>query len=56
MRRAGKSNSKEQTHPLWRNDNHPIELYTNEVSNQKVNYIHNNPVVECVVVSPTDYL
>jgi REP element-mobilizing transposase RayT len=56
MLRAGKSNSKKQTHQLWRNDNHPIELYTNEVINQKVAYIHNNPVVEGVVINSADFL
>lgn len=56
MLKAGKANSKEQTYQLWRNDNHPIELYNNEVINQKINYIHNNPVEEGIVVKAEDYL
>ena len=56
MLKAGKANSKEQTYQLWRNDNHPIELYNNEVINQKINYIHNNPVEEGIVIKAEDYL
>lgn len=56
MLKAGKANSKEQTYQLWRNDNHPIELYNNEVINQKINYIHKNPVEEGIVIKAEDYL
>lgn len=56
MLKACKANSKEQTYQLWRNDNHPIELYNNEVINQKINYIHNNPVEEGIVIKAEDYL
>ncbi len=53
---AGKQNSKKQTFQLWRNDNHPIELYNNEVIDQKIKYIHNNPVVEEIVEKAEDYI
>lgn len=33
----------------------PIELWSNEVIQQKINYIHNNPVVEGVVFRSEDY-
>ncbi|PCI97029.1 MAG: transposase [Flavobacteriales bacterium] len=56
MLKAGESNSKKQTYQLWRNDNHPIELSNNEVINQKTDYIHNNPVLEGIVVKAEDYL
>ncbi len=46
---AGKKNSKKQTYQLWRNDNHPIELYKPETTKQKLNYIHNNPVEAGIV-------
>lgn len=29
---------------FWRHDNKPIELWSNEVIQQKIDYIHNNPV------------
>ncbi|MCH7535729.1 MAG: transposase [Bacteroidetes bacterium] len=47
---------KGQNHQLWRNDNHPIELYSNDVIDQKINYIHQNPVVEGIVRDAEDYL
>lgn len=56
MLKAGQSNSKNSKYQLWRNDNHPIELYSNEVINQKTNYIHNNPVLEGIVKNAADYL
>jgi putative transposase len=30
---------------FWKHDNHPIYLYSNEMIDQKMNYIHENPVV-----------
>lgn len=56
MLKAGEMNSKKQNYQLWRNDNHPIELSSNEVINQKVEYIHNNPLVEGIVANTADYL
>ena len=56
MLKAGQGNSKNSKYQLWRNDNHPIELYSNEVINQKVDYIHNNPVAEGIVEQAADYL
>ena len=54
LQEAGKE--KGQKHQLWRNDNHPIELSSNEVINQKSDYIHNNPVEEGIVERASDYL
>ena len=53
---AGQQNSKKTNYQLWRNDNHPIELYSEDVINQKVNYIHNNPVEEGIVEREEDYI
>ena len=36
-------------------DNKPIELWSNEVIQQKIDYIHNNPVEEGIVFRPEDY-
>jgi REP element-mobilizing transposase RayT len=41
---------------LWRGDNKPIEIYSNEVIDQKVNYIHQNPVEAGLVFRPEDYV
>lgn len=40
---------------FWRHDNKPIELWSNEVIQQKIEYIHNNPVEEGIVFRPEDY-
>ena len=53
---AGKKNSNNKAYQFWRQDNHPIELDTNEMMDQKLEYIHNNPVVEGIVDNPADYL
>jgi REP element-mobilizing transposase RayT len=40
---------------FWRHDNKPIELWSNEVIQQKIDYIHNNPVKEGIVFRPEYY-
>lgn len=40
---------------FWRHDNKPIELWSNKVIFQKINYIHQNPVKEGYVVKPEEY-
>ena len=40
---------------FWRHDNKPIELWSNEVIQQKIDYIHNNPVEEGIVFRLEDY-
>ena len=56
MSEHGKNNDKNKTYQLWRNDNHPIELHSNEVIKQKLDYIHNNPVEAGIVEKQEDYL
>ncbi len=41
---------------FWKQDNHPIELYSNKFIKQKIKYIHNNPVKAGIVENPEDYL
>jgi REP element-mobilizing transposase RayT len=53
--KAGKLNSKKQTHQLWRNDNHPIELFKPATIQQKIKYIHFNPVKAGIVYFPEHY-
>ena len=36
--------------------NRPIELWSNKVANEKINYIHNNPVEEGLVFRAEDYV
>lgn len=41
---------------FWQKTSHPIELWTPEVFDQKVEYIHMNPVVAGYVEEPEHYL
>lgn len=45
MKRAGLKNANNRDFQFWQQDNHPIELYSAEVMEQKLNYIHQNPVL-----------
>ena len=40
---------------FWRGDNKPIELWSNKVIDQKLGYIHQNPVEEGLVFRAEDY-
>jgi REP element-mobilizing transposase RayT len=40
---------------FWRGDNKPIELWSNAVIDQKLNYVHQNPVEEGLVFRAEDY-
>jgi REP element-mobilizing transposase RayT len=40
---------------FWRADNKPVELWSNSVIDQKINYIHQNPVEEGLVFRAEDY-
>jgi len=41
---------------FWRADNKPIELWSNMVIDQKIDYIHLNPVEEGLVFRAEDYV
>lgn len=52
---AGKRNSHNTRYQFWQQHNHPIELNTNELLEQKLDYIHDNPVKAGIVLSPEHY-
>jgi putative transposase len=54
--RAGVQNSNNTNYQFWQQHNHPIELNTNEVIDQRLNYIHQNPVEAGIVLSAEDCL
>lgn len=56
FRSAGKMNSNNSTYQFWRQDNKPIELFSNEVFDQKLRYIHMNPVESGIVENPEEYI
>lgn len=41
---------------FWRGDNKPIELWSNKVIDEKIDYIHQNPVEQGIVFRAEDYL
>lgn len=45
-----------QTLQLWTHENHAEHIYSQKFIEQKVHYIHNNPVRRGIVVNPEDYL
>ena len=53
---AGKQNSNNTHFQFWRQDNRPIEIYSSAVIDQKLDYLHDNPVAEGIVDSPEQYL
>jgi REP element-mobilizing transposase RayT len=52
----GNKNIRNKTYQVWRQDNQPQELYSPKFFFQKLNYIHNNPVVAGIVEKPEHYL
>jgi putative transposase len=52
MKEAGAINSNVKEYQFWQQNNHPIELWSNRIIDQKVNYIHNNPVKAGFVDEP----
>ena len=56
FRKAGKTNSNNDSFQFWQQDNHPIQLITPKFTHQKLDYIHNNPVVADYVDKPEEYL
>ena len=54
--KAGSQSSNVKTYQFWRHDNKPLELWSNKVIDEKLNYVHNNPVEEGIVFRAEDYL
>ena len=52
----GNTTTGNREYQFWQSDNHPIEIYSLPVALQKLQYIHDNPVVEGWVSEPADYL
>ncbi|MGZ3753527.1 MAG: transposase [Mucilaginibacter sp.] len=53
---AGKCNPNNEHFQFWQQGNHPIELWSNAVIDQKLNYLHDNPVTAGWVDEPEHYL
>jgi len=55
FKREGAKNSNVKEYQFWQHDNHPIELWSAEVIEQKADYIHHNPVVAGFVNEPHEW-
>lgn len=51
----GKNSPQKQKMQFWKHDNHPFFLYSNKMIQQKVDYIHNNPVEAGFVNEPKEW-
>ena len=56
FKRAGSKNPNNEVYQFWQQSNHPIELSNNEMQDQRLHYIHHNPVEAGVVMNPENYL
>ena len=54
--KAGTSNPNNTRYQFWQQHSRPIELNTEEKLNQRLDYIHNNPVAAGIVRFPEQYL
>lgn len=53
---AAKSHIRNNEYQVWTHENHPEEIYSNSFIEQKIDYIHNNPVRSRIVAKAEDYL
>ncbi|MDH4091293.1 MAG: transposase [Cyclobacteriaceae bacterium] len=56
FRESAFTSKKHQKYKFWQNRYHPVELSSNELMDQKLDYIHDNPLKEGWVDSPEDYI
>ena len=56
FQKAAQKASNVKDYQFWQHDNKPIELWSNTVIKEKIDYIHQNPVEEGLVFRPEDYL
>ena len=56
MERAGQKNANNQKYQFWQQHNQPLLLSNTFAFEQKLNYLHENPVEAGFVESPEEYL
>ena len=52
----GRKNPNNKNYQFWKQDNYATELDTNEKTEQRLDYLHLNPVKAKIVENPEDYL
>ena len=53
--RAGRRNPNNKKYQFWQQHNKPIELFNSQLMQQKLDYLHNNPVEAGIVSEPEYY-
>ncbi len=53
--RAAKKNKNAAKFQLWQPESHPIQLISNKMAHQKLDYIHSNPVEAGFVTKPEEW-
>jgi len=53
---AGQRGPNKSDHQFWIHDNHPVPLWSPAVIQQKIEYIHLNPVRQGIVAAPEHYV
>ena len=53
---AAKKQNKKGKYRVWTNENHAIEVFSNKFIEEKVKYIHNNPVRSGIVNCAEEYV
>ncbi len=56
FRYHAKGNQSEATYQFWQHHNHPIDLFSPKWIDEKINYIHQNPVKARIVDEPEHYV
>ncbi|MBT1700690.1 transposase [Fulvivirgaceae bacterium PWU4] len=56
FRREANDSRKHEKYKFWQNEYHAVELFYNEMIDQKLDYVHNNPVEAGIVENAEDYL
>jgi len=56
FRRAGSENSNNTVYQFWKQDNHPVECYSAKILEQKLDYLHENPVKAGFVEKAEDWV
>ncbi len=56
FKRNGINNYKNKKYQFWRQNNQPKELFSEKFTQEKLDYIHNNPVESGLVEKAEDYL
>ena len=56
FRKHGERNLNNTTYQFWQQESHPIELNSNYLISQKLEYVHQNPGRAGICYAPEDYI